>query len=386
MNRAHKIQLVSNKRSIEYFNKACGTARFVFNWALSEWSEQYKQGGKSNGFELKRYFNSFKKEEFPWVYDVTKCASEGAFSNLQRAFTNFFDGRAKYPKYKKKFKKDSFYLSNDQFSIKGKYIYIAKFGYVKLTEELRYDGKILGAVVSRKADKWFVSINVEIEPILQKCNSENQAVGIDLGIKSFAVLSDGTIVDNPRITKRFEGKLRRLNKSLSRKIKGSNNWKKAKLKLARLHKKIANCRLDFIHKFTITVCRKYGIICLEDLNISGMLCNHKLAKHIQDISLYEVRRQFEYKANEVRFVNRFDATSKTCHKCDWKNDNLTLNDRIFICKSCGHVEDRDLNASKNIVRWATPKHKSCGQKRSGLKHKVSSETILNEAGSIYGHQ
>jgi len=237
---------------------------------------------------LKKELNSIKKEQFPWMYEVTKCAAEQPFNNLQRAFTNFFAGRSKYPKPKKKFKQDSFYLSNDKLSIKGKYIHIPKLGHVKMTEELRYSGKILGATVSRRADKWFVSIQVEIEPTLQQCSSENQAVGIDLGIKYFAVLSDGTVIENPRIYKRFEGKLRRLNKSLSRKVKKSKNWCKARAKLAKLHKKIADCRQDFIHKFTHFVCSQYGIVCLEDLNTRGMLRNHKLAKHIADVSFFEM--------------------------------------------------------------------------------------------------
>jgi putative transposase len=345
-----------NKEAVEYFQQACGIARLAWNEALREWIEQYEQGGYPSGRELNRYFNSYKDVKYPFIKNVTKCAAQHPFDNLQFAMDRFFAGTARYPKFKKKYKsKDSFYLANNVFTVQGKYIKIPKLGMVKMTESLRFKGKIMSAVVSRRADKWYVSIQVEInEPIPPRGVGDNQAVGIDLGIKTLAVLSDGTTFENPRIYKRFEGRLRRRNKSLSRKTFHSKNWFKASNKLARLYARMADCRLDHTHKFTHYVAINYNVVCLETLNVKGMAKNHKLAKHILDISPYEVRRQLEYKCQEVWFCDRFAPTSKTCCDCDWVNENQTLKDRVFICGGCEKTENRDLNAAKNIVRWATP--------------------------------
>lgn len=356
MQRSHKIQLIPNQAAMAYFRQACGIARLAYNVGLSRWKEEYEAGNKPTGRSIKAWFNSIKRERFPFVMDVTKCASERSFDHLQRAFTSFFKGISRYPSPKKKFKsRDSFYLANDKFSVNRKYIRIPKLGAVKMTEELRFEGKILGAVVSRHAGKWFVSISVELDnPIIQQCKGESQAVGIDRGLGVFAALSDGTVIENPRVFKRFKDKLRRLNKELSRRIKGSSNWKKTKNKLARLHKKIADYRSDFIHKFTRMVCDKYDIICLEDLNVRGLIRGMH-SREWADVAHGEMRRQFEYKAKEVRYCNRFDPTSRTCHCCDWYNPDLTLSDREFICRGCGSVCDRDYNAAMNIRRWASPR-------------------------------
>ena len=383
MLRSHKIQLIPNQKAVEYFRQACGCARLAWNVALAKWKEGYQNGDRPSGSGLKVWFNSIKREQYPFVYAVTKCATERPFTNLQNAFNRFFSKQGGHPKFKSRHRsRDSFYVSNDKFSVSGKYIRIPRLGVVRMTEKLRYQGKIFGATISRTADRWFVSIQVEVESPIGSDALRKPSVGIDLGIKSFAVLSDGTSIDNPRIFKRFEAKLRRLNKSLSRKVKGSSNWKKTKAKLARLHYRIACCRLDFVHKFTHFIAQNYSTVCLEDLNVAGMLRNHKLAKHIQDISLFEVRRQLEYKCNEVHFVSRFDATSKTCSCCDWKNENLALEDRVFECSSCGLVEDRDLNASKNILRWASPKVKPVDQKAlaRNVKSRVKPSGMKQELG------
>ncbi len=171
----HKIRLNPNKQQVEYFNKACGTARFTYNWGLAEWKRQYEAGLKPSGLALKKDFNAIKQEQFPWTYEVTKYASQQPFIQLQTAFIKFFKGDAKYPVFKKKGIHDSFYIGNDQFRIEGKKIRIPNLGWVRMAECLGYNGKMLNAVVSRTADKWFVSINILMNLKVQKIE-QNRSV------------------------------------------------------------------------------------------------------------------------------------------------------------------------------------------------------------------
>ena len=360
---AHKIQLDPNNKQRTYFAKACGTARFAYNWALAKAKEQYEQD-KTSKFregELRKELNAIKREQFPWMLEVTKCAPQLAIKEgLARAFRNFFSGRAEFPKFHKKGEKDSFSLSNDQFAITGKLIRIPNLGCVRMTEELRFCGKVIGATISRKADRWYVSVQIEMpdpEPI-HKTHSENQAIGVDLGVKDLAVLSDGTKVVGAKPHKALLVRLRRTNKSLSRKQgakkgeKKSNNFNKAKKKLARLHARISNIRSDELHKVTTSITQKYSIIGIEDLNVSGMVKNHKLARAINDVSLFEFRRQLEYKAQitggKVIVSSRFFPSSKLCSSCGYKYDALTLKMREWDCPECKSKHDRDINAATNL--------------------------------------
>jgi len=208
---AHKIQLDSNNKQSTYLAKACGVARFAYNWALAEWKKRSESGEKVSEVKLRRELNAIKREQFPWMMEVTKCAPQLAIKDLGKAFANFFAKRAEFPQFKKKGHKDSFALSNDQFAIKGKAIRIPNLGYVRMTEELRFDGKIMGATISRKADRWFIAIQVEIPDPSPIHSSESQAVGVDLGVKDLAVLSDGTKITGSKPHKALLSRLRRLN-------------------------------------------------------------------------------------------------------------------------------------------------------------------------------
>ena len=359
---AHKIQLVPNDKQSTYLAKACGVARFAYNWALDRWKKQYEAGEKVSEGKLRKELNAIKREEYPWMLEVTKCAPQLAIKDLGKAFQNFFAKRAEFPKFKKKGQKDSFALSNDQFSINGKTIRIPNLGYVKMAEGLRFDGKIMGAVVSRKADRWFVAIQVEMPVPKPVHNSESQAVGVDLGVKELAVLSDGTKVAGAKPHKALLSRLRRLNKSLSRKQgakqgeKKSKNFRKAQMKLSRLHARTANIRNDETHKLTSMLAEKYGIIGIEDLNVSGMSKNHRLARAVLDMSFYEFRRQIEYKSKlkggRVIIADRFYPSSKTCSDCGNKYDELTLSMREWTCPNCNAHHDRDLNAAINLRNYA----------------------------------
>ncbi len=377
--RGQIIELNPNNKQATYFKKACGVARFAYNWALAEWQKQYqedkayRESCKQSGLtinesqlnlpsqgKINKLFNAIKREKFPFVLEVTKCAPQIAIKQLGEAYKRFFKGENKYPQFRKKGERDRFGLSNDQFKIQKKegkfFIQIPRLGLVKMNEELRFHGKIMSATISTHGERWFVSINVELSEAIQPLPKTNCSVGLDLGITHLATLSDGTKIQAPKPLKTQLKKLRRLNKSLSRKQKGSNNRAKAKAKLSRLYYRISNIRKDFLHKLTTKLIRKFDVICLEDLNVKGMIKNRRLSRAIHDLGFYELKRQLIYKANQfgktVKSVERFFPSSKTCSCCGFKLEKLSLSVRKWTCEKCGAEHDRDINASINILNFA----------------------------------
>ena len=373
----HTIELAPNNKQATYFNKACGVARFAYNWALSEWKKQYEQDknyrdecqakgitidenrlNKPSQGKLRKQLNAIKREKYPFMLEVTKCSPQEAIIQLGKAFDNFFKGRAKYPQFRKKGINDKFSLTNDQFKLIGKKIKIPNLGWVKLKENLRFNGKILNATVFKKGSKWFVSIGVEIDNPPKLNAKTHKSVGIDLGITDLATLSDGTKAQAPKPLKTKLKQLKRLSKQLSRKQKGSNNREKAKTKLSRLHYKISCIRKDFLHKLTTDLVKRFDVICIENLNVKGMIKNHKLSRAISDLGFYEFKRQLIYKANmqgkTVKEVDRFYPSSKTCSSCGFvmAKENLTLATRLWTCPNCKASHDRDVNASLNILNKA----------------------------------
>jgi putative transposase len=362
MNRAHKIRLYPNNAQATYFKKACGVARFAYNWGLAEWKRMYEAGEAVNEGILRKRLNEIKGERYPWMLEVSKCAAQLAIKDgLNRAFKNFFEKRAEFPRFHKKGVRDSFSLSNDHFSVIGTFVRIPKLGMVRLAEQLRYDGKVLSSTVSRTADHWYISIQMETtapQPV-HSGHSENQAVGVDAGISSLVALSDGTVVEGGKAGKKYEKRLRRAQQSLSRKQgarKGegkSANYRKQQLKVSRLHEKISNLRGDGLHKLSSMLTQKYSIIGIEDLNIKGMVLNHNLAKSIHDQSWGELGRQIAYKAEAtgsyVHYSDRFYASSQLCSVCGNKNTDVkNLSVRQWVCPQCGTAHERDLNAAENL--------------------------------------
>ena len=358
----HKIELVPNNTQSNYFARACGTSRFAYNWALARWSEIYKAGGKPNEAALRRELNSLKAEQFPWMLEVTKVAPQQAIKNAGEAYSRFFKKLGKFPRFKKKGIHDSFRADNgpskagqDAVPIEGKYIKLPRIGWLKMREPLRYEGQVKSVVISRRSDKWFAAIAVDTDqfPHVRK---NHGTVGVDLGVTTLATLSTGEKITGPKAHKALLNRLRRLSRSLSRKKKGSTNRLKAKQKLARLHAKIANIRIDALHKLTTDLVLNYSVIGIEDLNVKGMACNKRLARHIMDQSFGEFRRQLEYKAkwygSTVVVADRFFASSKLCSACGVKNPAVILGVSSWVCPSCGVAHDRDENAAINLEHLA----------------------------------
>jgi len=359
MIKAHKIRLNPTPEQARYFACAAGTARFTFNWSVAEWQRQYEAGGKPSALALRTQFNAIKKEQFPWVYDVTKCAVEGAFMDVAAAFKHFFEGRKAgrkigYPKFKsKKRSRQSFYLANDKFTVGDHWIDVPKLGRVNMAEKVRFSGKILCARISKTATWWFVSITVEM-PDDTPLNTR-PPVGVDVGLNRLATLSDGRRFENQRPLAHQLQKLRRLNKELARRTKGGKNWLKTKDKLSRTHYEIACIRLDWLHKLTTEIATTSGIVAVEDLHVKGLIRNRCLSRAFSDAAVGTLLDLLESKvAAQGRMlikVDRFFPSSQLCHCCGARKADLTLADRVFVCPNpeCGYIGDRDENASRNLV-------------------------------------
>src|SRR5713101_2007694 len=357
MIKAHKIRLHPTEEQQVYFAKAAGTARFVWNWTLAEWNRQYEAGEHPTALKLKKQLNAIRREHFPWTWEVTKNASDQPFLDLGKAFTAFFEGKARRPRFKsKKRSRASFYLANDQFELGDHRIWIPKLGWVNMAENLRFQGKVTGARITKTADWWFVSLTVEMSD--ETRNRRTAAVGIDVGLNRLATLSTGQGYENQAFLRTALKKLRQANKRLHRRQTGSKNREKARRQVARLHYRITCLRDDVLHKLTTRLASCYGIIGIEDLHLKGLLKNRHLARSFSDAALGKLlnllTRKVEQRGGQVIKVGRFFPSSKTCHSCAWKWEEMELSDRVFLCqnKSCAYyqvAQDRDYNAAVCIL-------------------------------------
>jgi putative transposase len=384
MRLAHKIALDPTPEQADYFLRASGVARFAWNWALGQWQQEYalwkeyQCGPRPSEVSLRSALNAIKDDAFPWMLEVTKNAPQQAIKNLGAAFKNFFEGRAKYPKFKKKgVARDSFRADPgtdkahpNAVQVDGKRIKLPVIGWIRMREAVRFVGNIKSAIVSRIANRWFVSLSIEVDhtpPV-----RETQAVGgVDLGVKALATLSDGTVIEGPKALRKRLKTLRRRSRAHSRKAKGSVNRRKSAMRLARLHARIANIRQDALHKATTEIVRKFDVIGIEDLNVRGMMQNHSLALAIADIGAFEFRRQLDYKApmrsSRVAVADRWFPSSRMCSACGCIHTGLALADREWTCDACGVVHDRDGNASINLKNFAASSAvTACGAIRSGF--------------------
>jgi putative transposase len=365
MIKAHKIRLNPTPEQAVYFAKAAETARFVWNWALREWNRQYEVGEKPTALKLKKQFNEIRREQFPWTWDVTKNASDQPFLDLGKAFTAFFEGvksgkRKGHPKYKsKKRSKASFYLANDQFELGDHRIWIPKLGWVNMAEHLRFQGKVTGARITKTADWWFVSIQVEMPD--EKPDPRTSAVGIDVGLNRLATLSTSEGCENQAFLKTTLKKLRRANKRLHRRVKGSKNREQARREVARLHYRITCMREDVLHKLTTRLANCYGIVGIEDLNLKGLLQNRRLSRSFSDAALGKLltllTSKVQQSGGQVIKMERFFPSSQLCHCCGWRWQDVELSDRVFLCQNaeCAYFhfpQDRDHNAALNMLSEA----------------------------------
>ena len=344
MNRAHLIELDTTFAQRRFLVRACGVSRYTWNWALAQCEESYKLTGKTQNIsDLKKRWNQEKPE---WVYDSPKDANQQPFSDLRMAYIRFFKGLGKCPVFKKKGEsRGSFYLSNTVVKVTDTHVKIPLLGEIRLKEAPRFKGKLMSATVSLRADRWFISLSYELVSV--KDQRPDNVIGVDLGVKTLATLSDGTKIENPRHLDRAIRRLKLAHRRVSRRNKGSRNRNRARKILAKIHLKVSNKRKDTIHKTTRLIVQKATIVVIEDLNVSGMTKNHSLARAISDCGFYEFRRQLEYKAKKVIVADRFYPSSKLCSVCQTKNTNLKLSDREWRCV-CGVLHDRDLNAALNL--------------------------------------
>lgn len=370
INKAHSIQITPTKAQKVLLHKSFGCARHSYNWALQVWQKQYKRGKKPSAISLIKLQNSIKRKAIPFYLEVSKTAPQYAIWDLESAFKKFWKEGSGYPKFKKKGIKDSFVAveNKEQFRQKSKKIWIPRIGWVKCAENLRFEGKVNNVVVKRIADKYFAVVNIISNETPIVC--ENQTtVGVDLGIKTLLVCSDGKTFDNPKALKNNLKALKRLQRGLSRKKKGSNNRKKQQMKVARKYYRISCIRKNAIHEATSYLVKNYGKIVIEDLNVKGMARNRKLSQALSDVSFGEISRQLAYKCqwNGIELVktDRFFASSKTCSNCGNKKETLKLSERVYKCDNCGLEIDRDLNAAKNLANYSpTSKYegsKACGE-------------------------
>ena len=344
--RAHKTRIYPNKQQEILLAKTVGTARYAYNWALDVCEERYKAGEKFDIYAVCRQWTSEKPE---WAKEVFSGAVTKSILNLGAAYKHFFQGLKKHPKRHKKGKRDAFYVSNDKSNIRGNTVRIPNGGYVRMAEKLRYDNfRILSYTFSRKAGKWYVSIKGEL--LKDLTSKSTSVVGIDVGIKHWAVASDGTVCDSPKSLKHYERQLKRKQRLADRRQKGSNRRAKARLAVQKAYQKIQNIKLDTIHKFTATIAKNHGIVVVEDLNVLELQesKNKHVRKGVQDSAMASLLWQLSYKCTNVVKVDRYFPSSKTCSNCGNVKENLTLSDRSYQCHSCGFTIDRDLNAAINL--------------------------------------
>jgi putative transposase len=361
--RAYKYRLYPNEEQKVLIAKHLGSCRFIYNYALAKKVKAYQFDGTNlSRFDIQADLPNMKKsDEYCWLKEVNSLSLQASLANLDSAYTKFFREHKGFPRFKsKKDSKQSFSIpQNTNVDFENSRVFIPKFkSGIKAKFHRTFDGIVKSSTISRTATgKYFISILVEVnEPdVPMKPICENKAVGIDLGIKTFAVLSDGTEIPNPKHLKQSLDKVKKLQRSLSHKNKGSKNRDKARRKLALAHEQVTNRRNDFLHKVTSYLVNNYDTICLEDLNVKGMVKNHHLAQALEDIAIGTFNTLLEYKAKErgvnILRIGRFEPSSKMC-TCGYINHNLTLAMREWVCPECGKVHDRDFLAANNIKRFA----------------------------------
>ncbi|KAF1305332.1 IS200/IS605 family element RNA-guided endonuclease TnpB [Candidatus Enterococcus willemsii] len=363
MKKAHKIRIYPNKKQAIQFQKTFGCVRFYWNFLLNQRITNYKMKKENeNDKEDKTTYATLKKqEEFAWLKEVEAQPLSQVAMDLNKAYNNTFKSNFGFPKFKsKKYSKKS-YRTAMGMKVNGNYFYVSKVGWVKMAETLRFNGKLMNVTISQsKSGKYFATFLVDTENFVKRPVKET--IGLDLGLTHFCITSAGEKIDNKKFYRSLEKRLvmeqRKLSKrfevakSHKRKLDESRNYQKQKVKVARIHEKIQNQRLDFLHKLSSRLTDENQIICIEDLNVKGLVKNHKLAKSISDASWSEFVRQLEYKSawkgRILVKIDRFFPSSQLCSSCGHNDGKKELHIREWTCTNCDITHDRDVNASINI--------------------------------------
>lgn len=358
-----ELQLNNSERTL--LMKHCGTARHAYNQGLRytklilDVNRLAKEADDTNArirfpsaIDLHKWYVANVKPENEWIYEVSKCCGQWALRRLREAWDRAFKKTSKPPVFKKKGRHDSFTLDGTIKILGSNHIQVPVIGVLRTFERIPQAFKPKNVTISRHAHKWFISWKLEIpETVTEKTNL---SVGIDLGIKHFATLSNGEIFDVPEAYKVVKAKIAKLQYLNRNKVKGSANWLDYKARISSLYYRLGCIRKDFLDKLTTYLAKSFQVICIEDLNVKGMMANGKLAGAIGELGWYEFRRQLTYKAklygSELVVIGRFEPSSKLHYKCGWKHSDLKLSDRVFYCPECDESIDRDLNAAKNIER------------------------------------
>ena len=362
MEYSYKFRIYPNRAQENLIQRTFGCSRFVYNYYLAKRKEMYEETKKAFNYNDCSADMTKLKSTLEWLREVDATALQSSIRDLDTAYQNFFrrlkqGGVPGYPRFKSKRDHRKSYKSKNvghTIWVDEKHVRLPKLGLVKCRVSKEVKGRILSATVSQNpSGKYFVALcctEVDLEPMV----NSGAVCGVDLGIKDLAITSDGLKYPNAQYLKHSEKKLIKLQRRLSRKSKGSKRWEKQRIKVARMHEHISNQRKDALHKVTTELVRDYDVICIEDLNASGMVQNHKLAKTISDASFAEFRRMLEYKASwygkEVSVIERFYPSSQLCSDCGHQNPDIKdISVRDWICPRCGKHHDRDINAAINIL-------------------------------------
>ena len=351
--KSHKIPLRTTEKQRSWFAKQCGYACVAYNYGLSDFKDGLSQDEWRSGRELRQRFNVNKHDTFDWCGACDQRAAAYAFENLADAIKRWKSGQNNFPKYKKRSHRQSYTVEGEKVKVEGKHIRLPKIGRIRMFEALRFEGEIKRVTISRTAHRWFISILVETGiPDVPRETRGLPVIGIDVGINTLATLDNGTKYANPKPLKRYERKLRREQRRLSKKVFLSNNWYKQKRRVERVHYRIACIREDAHHKATTAIVKGASVIGIETLKVSNMLKNRKLAKALSDSALGGFLTKLKSKAEtlgiKVVEAPQFFASSKTCSHCGEKKEELSLAYRLYHCHSCGFTEDRDVNAAINL--------------------------------------
>jgi len=352
--RTYKFRLQPTSEQEELLAKHFGCVRFVYNYFLDQRKEEYLKGNKLNYNKQSKFLSQLKKqEEYEWLKEINSQSLQASLVNLETAYLRFFKKLSKFPRFKSKKNKNSFHIPQNVL-VEDNILHIPKFKKgVKFIKHRKIKGNVLNASITKlPSGKYYVSLVCKEQ--YQPKPKTNKQIGIDLGLKDQLITSNGEKFKNHKYFKKYERELAKNQKHLSKKQKGSNRYKKQRIKVAKIHEKITNSRMDNLHKISHNLVSNYDIICIENLNVKEMIKDFYLSKSIQDIAwgtlINFLKYKCQYNNKQLITIDRFYPSSKSCHICDYINQDLKLKGREWACKNCETIHDRDINAAKNILK------------------------------------